>query len=79
MLEDGQGLVVGQPGVLKDGAFAFREGTLASAAVDQSDASALAAVTAEVKVFAAPNTRLGTGRILTAKVFDGDHASHPWS
>ena len=50
MLEDGQGLLVGQSGVLQDGPLAFGEGPLASAAVDQADASGFAAPAAEVEV-----------------------------
>jgi hypothetical protein len=59
VIEDGQCLVVGQAGVFQDGAFAFGEGTLADAAVDQADAARLATPAAEVEVFTASDTGLG--------------------
>ena len=79
VLQDGQGLVVGQSGVLQDGALAFGEGTLAGAAVDQADASAFAALAAEVEVFTASDTGMGAVGILAAEVLDGDHDGHPCS
>ena len=79
VLEDGQGLLVGQSGVLQDGPLALGEGPLAGAAVDQADAAAFATVAAEVEVFTAPDADLGAIGILAAEAFDGNHATHPCS
>ena len=79
VLQDGEGLVVGQAGVLQDGAFTLGEGPLAGAAVDQADPPALAAVATEVEVFPAPDAGLGALGILTAEMLDGDHGGHPCS
>ena len=79
VLEDGQGLLVGQAGVFQDGPLALGEGPLAGAAVDQADASGLAAPAAEVEVFTASDTGLGALGILATEVFDRDHAGHPCS
>jgi hypothetical protein len=79
VLQDGQSLVVGQAGVFQDGAFAFGEGMLAGAAIDQADASGLAAPAAEVEIFATPDTGLGALGILATEVFDRVHAGHPCS
>ena len=79
VIQDGQGLLIGQSGLLQDGALALGEGSLAGAAVDQADASAFAAVTAEVEVFAAPDPGLGAVGILAAEVLDGGHAGDPCS
>jgi hypothetical protein len=77
VLQDGEGLIVGQACVLQDGPLALGEGTLAGAAVDQADPPALAAPAAEVEVFIAPDAGIRALGILTAQVFDGDHDGHP--
>src|SRR5206468_3056743 len=58
VIEDGQGLLVGQPGVLQDGPLALGEGPLAGAAVDQADTSCLATEAAEVEASTAPEAGL---------------------
>jgi hypothetical protein len=79
VLEDGQGLLVGQSGVLQDGPLALGEGPLAGAAVDQADASGFATPATGVEVFTASDTGLRAIGILTAEVLDGDQDSHPCS
>ena len=79
VLQDGEGLVVGQAGLLQDGALALGEGALAGAAVDHADPPALAAPATEVEVFAASDAGIGASGILATEVFDGDHAGHPCS
>src|SRR4029077_13456922 len=77
MLQDGEGLLVGQSGLLQDGALALGEGMLAAAAVDHADPPALAAPAAEIEVFDATGAGIGASRILATQVFDGYHGSHP--
>jgi hypothetical protein len=79
VLQDGEGLVVGQAGVFEDGPLALGEGALAGAAVDQADPPALAAEATEVEVFPASDAGIGAVGILTAEVLDGDHAGYPCS
>jgi len=79
VLQDGQGLLVGQPGLLQDRPLALGEGTLAGPAVDQADSPGFATPAAEVEVFTASDTGLGAVGILTAEVLDGGHAGHPCS
>ena len=68
------GLLVGQPGLLQDGALALGEAGLAGAAVDHADASGLAAVAAEGEISVSPAAGIGASGILAAEVFDGMHA-----
>ena len=57
VFQDVQGLLIGQAGLLQDGALALGEAGLAGAAVDHADAPGLAAPAAEVEIFAAPDGR----------------------
>ena len=79
VLQDGEGLLVGQSGLLQDGALALGEGALAGAAVDHADPPALAAPAAEVEVFAATDAGIGAVGILATQAFDGYHGGHPCS
>jgi hypothetical protein len=79
VLKDREGLVVGQSGLLQDGALALGEGVLAGAAVNHADPPTLAAPAAEVEVFAATDAGIGAVGILATQAFDRYHGGHPWS
>jgi hypothetical protein len=74
VVQDGLDLLVGQTGLLQDGALALGEASLAGAAVDHPDASGLAAVASEGEISETSTARIGASGILAAEVFDGVHA-----
>src|SRR4051812_34963834 len=78
-VRDGMGLLVGQPGLLQDGALALGETGLAGAAIDHADASGLAAVAAEGEISVAPAARIGAVAILAAEVIDRVHVGRSGS
>jgi hypothetical protein len=75
VVQDGVDLLVGQSGLLQDGALALREAGLAGAAVDHADASGLAPVAEESEISMAPAAGIGALGVLAAEVFDGVHVS----
>ena len=77
VFQDGQGLVVGQSGVLEDGPLTFREASLADATVDHPNPPALPTEAAEDEISAASETGVGAGGILTTEAFDGRHDDRP--
>jgi hypothetical protein len=77
VIEDIEGLLVGQSGLLQDGAFAFGEAGLAGPAIDHADASCLAAVATEGEIPVAPLTGVWALGILAAEVTDGMHDDSP--
>jgi hypothetical protein len=74
VIEEVEGLGIGQSGLLQDGALAFGEAGLTSAAVDHAEAMALATVAPKGEVSVAPAAGVGALGILAAEVFDGRHA-----
>jgi hypothetical protein len=74
VIQDVEGLGVGQSGLLQDGALAFGEAGLAGAAVDHADAMAFATPAPEGEISVAPAAGIGALGILAAEVFDGMHA-----
>jgi hypothetical protein len=74
VIQDVEGLRVGQSGLLQDRPLAFGEAGLAGATVDHPDAPGLAAVAAEDEIPVAPAAGVGALGILAAEVFDGMHA-----
>jgi hypothetical protein len=74
VIQDVDGLGVGQSGLLQDGALALGEAGLAGAAVDHADAMAFATVAPEGEISVAPEAGVGALGILAAEVFDGMHA-----
>src|SRR4051794_34551554 len=77
VIQDIEGLLVGQAGPLQDGALALGEAGLAGAAVDHADALAFAAVAAEGEIPAAPEPCVGAARILATEMLDGIHVGRP--
>src|SRR3954452_16432479 len=69
VVQDGMGLLVGQAGLLQDGALALGEAGLAGAAVDHPDASSLAAVASEGEITDTSSAGIGAVGILAAEVF----------
>lgn len=79
MAQDIEGLLIGQAGLLKDGALAFGEAGLAGAAVDHADAFGFATPAAEGEIPVAPETGIGAAGILATEMLDGLHAETPRS
>src|SRR3982751_1913651 len=77
--EDLADLLIGQAGLLQDGALALGEAGLAGAAVDHADPLGFAAPTAEGEIPVAPENRIGAEGILPTELFDGMHADTPRS
>jgi hypothetical protein len=74
VIQDVEGLGIGQARLLQDGALALGEAGLAGAAGDHADAMAFATVAPEGEVSMAPATGVGALGILAAEVFEGMHA-----
>src|SRR5512135_740505 len=77
VIQDIEGLRVGQSRLLQDGPLAFGEAGRAGAAVGHADAVALAAPATEGEVSPASAARIGALGILATDVLDGDHADPP--
>jgi hypothetical protein len=74
VIEDVEGLLVGQSGLLQDGPLAFGEAGLAGAAGDHADAMAFATGALEGEMSLTPTAGIGALGILAAEVLDGMHA-----
>jgi hypothetical protein len=72
--QDIEDLLMGQAGLLQDGALALGEAGLAGATEDHADALTLAAPAAEGEISVAPETCARAAAILATEVFDGMHA-----
>ena len=75
VIQDIEGLRIGQAGVLQDGTLAFGEAGLASTAVDHADAPGPATVAPEGEISVAPTAGVGALGILATEVFDGMHGA----
>src|SRR5512135_599354 len=75
MIQDIEGLCVGQSGLLQDGALALGEADLAGAARDPPDPPGRAAVAAEGEISEAPAAGIRASGILATEVFDGMHVA----
>ena len=74
VIEEVKGLGIGQSGLLQDGALAFGEAGLTSAAVDHADAMALATVAPKGEISVALYVLVGAVVILVEDLFDGMYA-----
>ncbi len=70
-------LLVGEAGLLQDGALALGEAGLAGAAEDHANAFTLATVTPEGEISLAPTAGRGALGILATEVLDGWHDDPP--
>jgi hypothetical protein len=78
VLQDVEGLLVGQPGAIQGSAFAFGEAALAGTAGEHAALLAGAVVEADAQVALAPQAIIGTLGVLTTeeiKVFHEQHRS----
>ena len=77
VVQDVADLLLGQAGLLQDGALTFGGAGLAGATVDHANALALTTVTSEGEISLAPAARIGTVGILATEMLDGWHVDPP--
>ena len=79
MLEDGEGFLLGEFGVIKGGALAFREAFLAGAAGEDAALLVGSIAEADAQVVEAALAVVGAIGVLAAEDFQVIHEASPWS